>query len=339
MKILLFGQDGYFVKKFSEYVSKKMPKHQLYCFTDENKASDFMTKQNPELILTDEGFLSEYANSTQTVIDLSEITVMPNEEKRGSLNVFQKASGIVDDLMKITALMSGKSIVDGKTRKVVFYSTEGGSGKTTIAYLTAVMSAKRRKTVYWNLEPCAFTDNLYISNFNVSMEQCIFNLQNGKIEETVYNTVVQNEDNVLVMPNIANYLDYQELTLSVIHDVCDIFMKMGVEVVILDLPVGVSEFTETLLDESQKQVWVFSETLKGSGKEKAFISDKSLVEWRTKSTIVRNRCSSMGKTEEGIIKIPNSDTIKSAAHLTDILRANPAFEKGCTAIAQSFFAN
>lgn len=337
MRMLLFGQDGYFVKKFSEYVSKKLPKHQLFCYTDEEAARRFIAAQKPELILAEEGYLSDCILGGQVLIALSEKTVMPNEMKQGSLNIFQKASGIVDDLIKITSLLSGKSVADGQAKKVMFYSTEGGSGKTSLAYLSSVVSARTRKTAYWNLEPLPFTENLYPSRFNTSMEQCIFMIQNGKTEEAVYNTVMQNEDGVFVMPNIGSYFDYRELSYDILHEICNVFQNMGIEVIVLDLPAGMSSFLDELSEECQRIVWVFSDTMKGNGKEQAFLQDPSLDEWRVKSTLVRNRCASMGRTEDTAICFPNSDSMKNAMRLTDLLRVNPLFENGCNAIVQSFF--
>lgn len=339
MKVLLFSTDEYFVQVFGDFLAKKKSEMDVVCYTMESAAKDWLSAQNPGLIFCEEGYLQEYENSSN-FISLGMNTVMPREGESGRLNIYQKASNILEDIDRIMAICCGKSRVAGKgCRSIAIYSTEGGSGKTTISYLTAVKLAEQKKAVYWNLEPLFAADGLYQMDFRHSMEDILYALKSDRnLQEMLYETVVPNADGVYVLPGMQSFGDYREIDIEVITRICEELTQMGMERILLDLPSGLSKFTEDLLENSDHIVWVFSDTVRGKQNENSVMKDPYLKRFLGKSSIVRNSCERKDAASGITAAFPLSNTIKKATTVSGVLGVNQDFVQGCRQIIDNIEA-
>lgn len=330
MKILLFSTDEYFVQVFGNFFTQKNTAADLFCYTEESAAREWLGKEQAELIFCEEGYLSEYANRNGFIL-LGRQTVMPKDGEVGSLNIYQRSSAILEDVQRLISVCCGtKDIVNRKEKIVAVYSAEGGSGKTTISYLTAVQSAKSRKTAYLNLEPLFLPYGFYEQQFRHSMEQLLFAMKGGtKLQELLYETLQQNEDGVYVLPEIKSFGDYKEINTDIIDKLCEAVSAAGIEWIFLDLPGGVSSFTEKILEMSCHILWCFSGTEKGRNKEEAVKNDPYLKKFMGKSSFIRNRCERKEDAAGATVGFPYSGTIKKAAAVSNVLKVNKEFADGC----------
>ena len=74
------------------------------------------------------------------------------------------------------------------------------------------------------------------------MEQLLYAIKSDtKLEELLYETLLQNEDGVYVLPELKSFGDYREfgLHLEIIERLCAALGRMGMECIFLDLPSGI----------------------------------------------------------------------------------------------------
>lgn len=344
MRVLLFSSDEYFLNVFACFLSKEKLEFDLFSYSEEEEAVRKLEKERFDLILCEEGYLDSYEEETG-YISLGMHTVYPSEKQRGRLNIYQSASRVKEELEYMIQVLGGKELKEGKENAtlVSFFSTEGGSGKTTLAYLTAVECAKNKKTMYMNLEPLAVTDFLYAAEWENSMEEILLSFDGEKEEmnSLLLNTMKKSADDVYVIPVLNNIGDYLELSAAgVLQMVRTIANLGGMEVVILDLPGAFSAFTENLLLESKKIVWVYNDGRTGKKKLEKVQSDPYLKAQGilSKSCYVLNRCTNQESCSEYHAAFPVSNTLSTAGQISRILEVNEAFQRGCQNIVHKISA-
>lgn len=333
MRLLLFHTNLYFIEAFSNLFARKRHDIELFCYSEEDIVKEQLQKERYTAFLCEQGYCREQAAGS-FFIELGSTTEMPKESKTGKLNIYQRADSMLEDLRHILLLAEGgKAESSGKERKAAFFSTEGGAGRTTIAYLTAVKAAKSYKTVYWNLCPLADTDNLYQAAFQHTMEDILYAQREKKgVLELLYETLICNKDDVCVLPGIRSLGDYKGLTAECIRELCGYLLQTGTELIILDLPSGYSTFTEELFVFCEKLVWVYGDTERSLRKEIFVKEDPYLRRFIDKSIFVRNRARQ--KAETGI-SFPVSHTMQDASQISKVLEVNPDFVSGCAAIEEA----
>jgi len=333
MKLILFHTDEYFVNVFTTFLAKERPDIELFCFTSEDAARQALEANKIVILFAEDGYLEDCASGISH-IQLGMMTAMPKEDSMGSLNIYQRASSLLEDFNRIVNVCTGRTQEEAvRGRQMVFYSTEGGSGKTTIAYLTAVQAAKCSKTVYWNLELLPVTDNLYHQEFSNTMEQIMFERQSGgDIRRLLYDTLRANADGVYVMPSVQTYGNYRDVDAQMIGELCGLMYQLGMEQIILDLPSGLTHFSDELLLGCSHIIWVFNDSPCGRKKEERVRKDPSLSKLLIRSSFVRNSCAIQNTTAGIKAAFPRSNTLSTAALISTVLEVNPEFVKGCKAI-------
>lgn len=336
MKIVLFHTEEYFVKIFMDFIARKRPDIDLVGFTSEYSAQESLKGNKASILLCEEGYLKEYIGGLSYII-LGAVTSMPQEDRMGKLNIYQRASNILEDFERIVNLCAGiPQEGGGSGRQVVVCSTEGGSGKTTIAYLMAVQGAKQAKTVYWNLELLPVTEHLYHQEFKNTMEEIMFQRQSGgDIKSILYNMLCVNEDGVYVLPAIQSYGNYREMDAALVQELCRQMYNIGMEQIILDLPGGLNCFSDELFLACNHIVWVFSDTSYGRKKEGNIKQDPSLARILAKSSFVRNFCPDRNSLAGATAAFPRSSTLGTATMISTVLKVNSEFVSGCKAILQA----
>ncbi|MBP3595440.1 MAG: hypothetical protein J6J44_12980 [Lachnospiraceae bacterium] len=339
MKLLLFSADVYFLKVFSEYLSREKLEYDLFSYSEEEVAEQAVKTQNFDLILCEQGYLKRFEEE-KIYVTLGMHTIYPGDGQKGCLNIYQRASQVKEELEYMVQVLAGKTLVDGQnaTTLVSFFSTEGGSGKTTLAYLTAAECAKTKRTLYMNLEPLAVTDCLYTADEEKRMEDILLSFDEKREETTavLLNAIDKTAEGVYVLPTLGNIGDYLELSSTVVLQMLHAVSFMsGVENIILDLPGTFSDFTETILSESKKIVWVYNDGRNGKRKMEKVQNDPYLKSRGilSKSIFVLNRCENQSAGEEYQAAFPVSRSLNTAGRISKILEINEAFEKGCRNIA------
>lgn len=336
MKLTLFHTDEYFITVFTNFITKKRPDIELLSFTSEAAARQTLAEQKIAILLTEEGYLEDYIPKLP-YIQLSMMTVMPKEDTIGRLNIYQRASALLEDFNRILSICTGGTQeVSTKGHQIAVYSTQGGSGKTTIAYLMAAQAAKQAKTVYWNLELLSVTENLYRQDFLHTMEELMFERQSGgDLKGFLYDTLRVNADGVYVLPSVQTYGNYRDMDAQLVGELCEQMYALGMEQVILDLPCGLNRFSDELLLGCSHIVWVFDDSPCGRKKEEKVKQDPSLSRLLAKSSFVRNSCADQNAAAGVTAAFPRSNTLSTASLISAVLEVNPEFVNGCKAILQN----
>lgn len=340
MKILLFSTDEYFLNVFGGFLAKEKIEHDLFCYSNEKAAIEALRAEKYDLIMSEDGYLSEY-DKEENYISLGMHTVFPKDEQRCALNIYQKSDRVLEDFEYLVQIFAGKDISteNGKKAMVSFFSTEGGCGKTTLAYLTAAECAKSKKVLYVNLEPLAVTEFLYPEQMKGSMEELLLSFDEEKDDSAVLllDAIEKNSDNVYVFPTLHNIGDYMELSaVTVLRMLQKATAVCGIEAVIIDLPGAFSPFTETILLESKKIIWVYTDSRNGRGKLELVKNDPYLKSRGilSKSSYVLNRCLNKNSAEEFNAAFPVSESLSKVTKASMVLDMNQEFLKGCKAIAK-----
>lgn len=338
MKILLFSTDVYFLKVFGEYLSRERTDFDLYCYSDERIATEKISNERYDLILCEKGYLCEFSEEEKYVL-LGTNTVFPSEINKSELNIYQKADRVIEELEYLLQVVCGAATRDerGKNIYLPFVSTEGGSGKTTLAYLTAAACAKQKKVLYVNLEPLAVTKFLYSNEFENGMEEVLlsYNEENNDNSGVLLNAIKKNSDDVYVFPTLNNIGDYLETAPATILRILRAVVEVsGIEVVIVDLPDAFSNLSQTILSESKKIVWIYADGKMGTAKLESvqkdpYLKTKGIL---AKSIFVLNRCKSKNSAENVDAAFPNSESLGSASRIAMVLEMNKEFAKGCQSI-------
>lgn len=340
MKILLFSTDEYFLNVFGGYLAREKIEFDLYCYSKEKEALDELEKGKFDFILCEEGYLETYQENS-TYVALGMHTIYPKETQKGTLNIYQKSDRIREELDYMLQLLAGNKLSEERKNMtmVSFFSTEGGSGKTTIAYLTAVECAKKKKVLYINLEALAVTEYLYSSENSMTMEELLLSFDEKKEDSAamLLNAVTKNSDGVYVLPTLENIGDYLELSVTTVIQMLQMISSIsGINHMIVDLPNAFSTFTETMLIESKRIVWVYSDGRTGKKKLEKIKNDPYLKAkgMLSKSSYVLNRCENQEDAKEYHAAFPVSGTLSTASQISRILEVNEAFCTGCQLLLQ-----
>lgn len=337
MKIVLFSIDEYFIKVFIEFIAKKRTDIEMIGFTSEAAARQYLLENKVSVLFCEEGYFEEWIGKLAYII-LGFTSIMPKEDVVGRLNIYQKSSLLLEDFDRVINVCMGRTVQNPKMsgEQIVVYSTEGGAGKTTVAYLMAVQAAKRNRTVYWNLELLPATDNLYRQEFQNTMEELMFQRQStGDIKSLLYDVLKLNVDGVYVLPTVKSYGNYKDIDEKLIQELCMQMYGIGMEKIILDLPGGRNPLVDALLSTCSHIVWVFSDSVRGRKKEENVKQDPSLRRLLAKSSFVRNFCAERTSAAGVTAAFPRSGTLGTAAMISAVLEVNQDFANGCKAILQA----
>jgi len=339
MKILLFSTDVYFLKVFGGFLSKERADFDLFCYSDERAAAEELRSERYDLILCEKGYLPEF-DEEEKYVSLGTNTVFPSEKNKSELNIYQKADRVIEELEYLSQVISGTATKEdvGKNVYVSFVSTEGGSGKTTLAYLTAAACAEHKKVLYVNLEPLAVTEYLYPDEFESGMEEVLlsYDEENESSMSVLLNAIKKNSDGVYVFPTLSNIGDYMDTSPATILRMLRAATSIsGMEVVLIDLPDAFSLLSQTILAESKRIVWVYTDGKMGRAKLERIQHDPYLKSKgvSAKSIYVLNRCKSKSAAENFDAAFPVSESLGSASRISMVLEMNKEFMNGCKNIA------
>lgn len=340
MKLALYSSDLYFIKAFSNYICQKQCAFELVCFTSQEQIIFALQKESWEGLLSESSDLRKFADN-MIYIELGNRTVYPKEGTTAVLNIYQQSSALLEELEYLLHLSGVQilSLQDKENGKMVgFFSTEGGSGKTSLAYLTAVSAAKSCRTAYFNLEALAAISNLYTMEFPVTMERILFALKDGRsLDETFSGVMMKNSDGVYVLPTVKSIGDYLEITPETIYEILNHLLTKGaIELLVVDLPCAFSSMTIEILNKCNKIVWVYSDTTFGMSKYKELTSDPYLVkgQMKQKSLYIRNKCTSKQREPEIVATFPFSQRVQQIEQISKILSVSEEFKGNCQVLVQ-----
>lgn len=338
-RILVYSRNRFFLESFSSYImNHRVEGVEFTFFSEESAVEAHLKEQRVKNILADREFLENELLAAKSVkICISERTRVSAGRGIHECNVYQRGTDIVSDLLKIITAAGDRDAMGGEItqRVVAFYSPQGGSGKTTLAYSCAALCAKNSTAVYLNLEEFSYTGHLYQMDFDVEMESVLFSLKDGREAEAyLSNAVKKDRHNVYVMPELKTVGDLQDVSGE---DAERLVRQMqavtGCSCLVLDLSGGLNERTRKLLELCDISFWVFSDDPAGRGKLERVRNDRSIEGLSAfgKAFFLLNKCREKGQ-DSNVVRIPFSESLSNGADVETVLSGNRDYHQKCADI-------
>lgn len=342
LNVLLYCEDGYVSKHLQTLLSEENRIFSVFYFSELAKAEDYIAKNGSKLrcILASGDLIDKLDSDAVLSIRIDDMTRIAPENGEGcSINVFQHKKSVMEDILSVLRahnLVAGtKHRNDENAQVISFFSTQGGSGRTTIGYLTAVKSAEAGKTVYLNLENAPCTETLYQAKPAVNAEEFLFALQDRSGVQAVIASLNCNEHGVYVFPTVGSLQDRAALTKADVSYLLDALMQTDdIQTIIVDLDNCLGEIENYVLENSNRVVMMYNDDSMGSAKRKALENDPNYTTYpfAGREFWVGNRCKSEYKDGRYQVCFPVSNSLATVSDLRAVLIGNPAFSNGCKAI-------
>ena len=335
VKILFCSQDRYFGDHLNLALSEDPRSFQVLYFTDSQRAVDFLERSGEEVqcILGSPRFLRLMDPADGLQIALGEETSM---EAPLAVNMYQRRQDLVDDLKNILRandLLAAASVRHSSTKILSFFSTQGGSGKTTLAYLTAIKAAEQGKTAYLNLETAPCVEPLYASCGTVGAEEYLCAVKDREDPtRAILPALTRNSHGVFVLPIPGSIRDQQDITGEDLGYLLESLLRYGeLEYIILDLSATLGSVSLKAMEQSDRVALVYGDDRIGNKKRELFLQDPgfSTLPCAGKELIVGNQCLKKYSDGRYHVSFPHSNTLTQVSDVRAVLQGNPDMEKGC----------
>lgn len=346
VQILFYCPDPYFAELFTNYAGSAQHDFSLLCFTEKEKAlSWYQTKRDTlQALLAPQALLNQLGEEGLLRICLSDFTQRSESPAElQHLNIYQQRRDILADLQLLLGAHLGlvrQRKAHGHAKVLTFFSTQGGSGKSTIAYLTALRASQEGKSAYLSLENAPFTDTLYSQPQSpVKGEEVIYAIRDRQDPvKAILPALTRNSHNVYVLPSCQSLQDLLELTAEDWEFLLESLFNGGeLDYITLDLGSDFNPLSRMAFDHSDLAVAVYTDDPMGQGKRDRFLKDPSFAQLGPACPYleVRNKCHQKIKATESLIPVPFSKTIDSGGSLSAVLGSNSDLFSACSQLLQA----
>lgn len=341
IEILLYSCDEYLSEELRDFLSREQRLFSVFHFnTVEDGAAYFATHLGEiKCVLASPIFFDALSTVPPVAIELGETSVLePQNAERFSVNVFQKRSSLLEDLMSIFRaknLMAQRQQTAGETLVLSFFSTQGGCGCTTLSYLCAVRAAQSSSTAYICLDAGPCTETLYRILPQTGAEEFLFLLQERADAKTILATLSRNEHGVYVLPTFSSLLDQAMLMKNDVEYLIQVLSQSGMfHYLIFDLNDMLGTIERYVLSCSDRVAMVYTDNKMGAAKRRQLEKDPNYTTYPfvEKEYWVTNICKSPHGDSNSDVSFPLQNGIDSLTDISTILVGNTAFSDGCDVI-------
>lgn len=337
VNILLYSGDRYASEELRRLLSEDAKTFTVFHFSDAGKAMDYLRAHGERIrcVLADAAFLRS-APLTQVGVCLSDESNVGGEPY--ALGMFQSRERVradLDDILRTAGLLAGARKNESACRTVSFFSTQGGAGRSTLSYLTAVKAAESGRTAWLTLESAPCTELLYTTAGSVGAEDFLVALQDRAGEKTVLSALYRNEHGVYVLPVPVSMEDRLGLTKDDIEYLLHCLMdEAGLDCLVIDLGSALTPVERLAMERSDRVVTVYSDDRTGECKRSRFEQDPNYTTYplASKELTVGNRCRKEYRDGRYDVCFPVSNSLSTVSDVQAVLAGNPAFVAGCGAI-------
>lgn len=342
IRAMVYSANQYFLDSLNNYVMTSVRTGlTFFFFKEEEAAINFLGDRRLDMILADESFLQKNTVPEDVVkICISNRTQLETQGKFYELNIYQRGRDILGDMLKILT-EAGWTLGQGENgfgQVISFYSPQGGSGKTTLAYICAMLCGRYENVVYLNLEDFGSTSHLYQAAFGAGAEDILSVLKDRDDPADDISKCLQKDSrNVSVMPSIT-ICDSQMSSDDVERLVKTVQKVSDADYVFVDLSGSLTPQNKKVLALSTCCFWVFDDTDVGRGKMELVRNDRSLqeTEYFDRSYFLLNKWRS-GDEDVCAVRIPWSDSLFNGAHVEKALSGEKDFSAGCMEIVTMIY--
>lgn len=343
VRVLLYSADEFFLNQCKILLSEDIRTFTVYSFSNPERAQAYL-QANPEKIqcvLADEDFLRSALPGRMLGVALAEDTCMePDADGLFALNIYQRKQDLMEELKQILRserMIAGSSVRSGSTRVLSFCSTQGGSGSSTLAYLTAMKAAEQDKAIYLNLECAPCTAALYQEDGRSAEEFLCAVKDREDPGRTLLPALRRNEHGVYVFPTPVSMMDQHDLSAADVQYMLEGLLQLGeAGCIVVDLSCGLSEVNNYVMSVSDRVVMVYGDDRVGRAKRRQLMADPAFSSYACagRELIVGNRCKQNYEDGTYDVCFPYSASLAGETDLHTSLQGNPDLAQGCGKILQ-----
>lgn len=339
--ILVYSEDQYLSGHLKELLRNEQRLFSVFHFTDAEKAEQYLTANSKRIkcVLGSEELADGASAEGAVFIRLDEETTLtPVSGRQYTVNVYQSKSALLNDLMSILrteGLLAQTARNTGSSAVISFFSTQGGSGRTTLAYLAAVRNATNTKTAFLSFDPAPCPEPLYRTGPSVRGEEFLFALQERAEEDQILSAFSQNEHGVYVLPVLDSLQDQAMLSRDDVEYLIRTVLDSGlVQSLVIDLNDQLGPIEQYVLSLSDRVALVYNDDRMGAAKRRRLEEDPNYTTYPFvgKEFWVGNRCCAEYRDGRFDACFPMSNSLGSVDDLKAVLTGNPAFASGCDAV-------
>lgn len=347
IEILVYHEDRYLAEHLKEMLKSKRLTFSVNSYIEFEAAKLFALENAGRIkcVLASQDLISALTPSDTLLIQTGRETVFSQSNTPYVVNVYQNQSAILNDLLRILrkeGMIAETQRGLGNTQLISFFSTQGGSGCSTLAYLTAISASKGKRTAYLNLEFSPSVKPLYEKKCGKAAEDFMFAVQERMNEQKLIDFFEPNEHGVFVHPILKSIQDRMEIKKEDVAYLLQIMSKSGfVDSIIVDLGKYIGEIENYVLASSERVVLVYNDDQMGIAKRESMEKDPNYttMPFVGKELWVENKCRKVGfaakKSGDGSeIRIRFSSSLEKGEikSLSEVLTANADFAAACDAI-------
>lgn len=342
MKALFYNSDIHFLKAFVAYLQKKVSDLSVDSFSVAEKAAECLESGKTfDLIIAPESFIKSAPKSAVCIATGSKTFIPEADDKIIFLNIYQKRDDIVSDLKRIISLKlggsAGAALSSSDTKLISVLSPQGGSGKTTAAYLLAVEAAKSGiKTVFVSLEPFAALDKLCGECDVTGFSDIALRL--GDDRDTcpiILEKMRRNKHDINMFPVPDNLADLLSVSGKEFARLTDALSRLpDVDLIVIDLGFPPSEQVAEILKKSHVIVLTVNDSGMGETKLEKLKNDPFLAldSMGAEVFTLWNKCRSERKPAANEVCFPFSEGIATGVSVVQVLNGSGVLRQGCRKI-------
>ena len=343
INLLLYCDNAYISNHLQLMLGGESRKYKLFLFTEASAAANYALNNRKKIhcVLATKEFMEDISSICSDVVLIALDEETRREEKENefySVNIYQNKKKILNDIEEIlqhVGLVSIKNNVMRKTKVISFFSTQGGSGKTTLAYLTACRAAEHGNVAFLDLQPDPCSGCLYQTKNHNRAEEALFQIQDRVAPEILLSLFCQNEHGVNVMPTPESLLDQAAIKSDDFEYLISCLLNSGVyDFILIDLGSALSDVERMAIDNSDCVAMVYDESRMGLEHKNRLERDPNyhLYPLSEKEIWVENRCKEDRKCDERTVRFPVSGSVGKISDVKEVLSGNHAFAQGCEKI-------
>lgn len=340
VKLVFFSEDPYFLTQLSDFIVRSQKEIQPVIYSDREKAYDYVIKNfyNVDAILADRSFYSMELPEKLIKIVCSSCTQLDEEDGRHQLNIYQQGEDILRDLKKIClpqGIVATGKVADKQGTIVSFYSIQGGSGQSTIAYQVAAELAQEYHVLYISLDYVNVYQTIYPVAHPIEMAQLMFGSKDKYIaKERFYQSIMRNQHGIYVLPPFQSIGDVAELAEEdMVFLLEQIQALQEFDYVLLDLNRTMDALNRRLLSASTKIISTYTADWIGRQKRQLMQADPyfAKMNFLQKTEFVFTKGMQEALVDSSDIQFPY---VQLGADLFRTFYDNRAFKQSCVVLKE-----
>lgn len=212
-KLAIYDEVAYSYR-LMQRLNQELPSgYMVYSFSEEDSLRDFLSKENPDIVLVGELYYTDdiFLTDNYKLIILGESKENMEYEVEGFIYKYQPVSCIVKQL---NAICGNTNVIIQKSSDVKYvgvYSPVRRCGKTTLAGTISKIYSRDKKVLCLNFEAFPNLSLPEINNDIWNMSDVFYFLQHKDEREILNNAIIEHEGIMYICPGDV-LMDLQEIS-------------------------------------------------------------------------------------------------------------------------------